>query len=318
MDWEWDWNTVTDPLKDMLTVIGEYLPRIVAAIVVLLIALLLAKILKAVVCRILRTARVDDRVNSWLDRDKINRLTITDTIGKLVFWLVLLISIPAVIGVLGLEGVEEPFRNMADSILSAVPAILGAIAVLLIGYFLARLAYAFISSFLKKVGFDNILVKLEISKEAPTGEWTPSRVAGYIAFLVIMLISIIAAADLFNFDSVENLVTDLTAFVGKVILGIVIIAVGVFLAHIAGKAIVATKRQQADLLAILARVAILLLAGAMGFQAMGFANDVITLGFGLILGAVAVAVAIAFGVGGRESAARQLEKWIKTSETKTE
>jgi hypothetical protein len=318
MDWEWDWNTVTDPLKDMLTVIGEYLPRIVAAIVVLLIAWLLAKILKAVVCRILRTARVDDRVNSWLDRDKINRLTITDTIGKLVFWLVLLISIPAVIGVLGLEGVEEPFRNMADSILSAVPAILGAIAVLLIGYFLARLAYAFISSFLKKVGFDNILVKLEISKEAPTGEWTPSRVAGYIAFLVIMLISIIAAADLFNFDSVENLVTDLTAFVGKVILGIVIIAVGVFLAHIAGKAIVATKRQQADLLAILARVAILLLAGAMGFQAMGFANDVITLGFGLILGAVAVAVAIAFGVGGRESAARQLEKWIKTSETKTE
>jgi hypothetical protein len=315
---DWEWSTVTDPLRDMLTVVGEYLPRIIAAIVVLIIAWVIARVLKYAICRILRTARTDDRVNSWLDRDMGNRLTITDTVGKFVFWLVILISIPAVIGVLNLEGIEEPFRNMLDSILSAVPAVLGAIAVLLIGYFLARLAYAFVSSFLSKVGFNNILVKLEIMKEVPQGQWIPSRVAGYVAFLVIMLIAIIAAADLFEFEAVENLVTDLTAFIGRVVLGIIIIAVGVFLAHLAGRAIEATKRQQAGLLALLARVAILLLAGAMGFQAMGFANDVITLGFGLILGAVAVAVAIAFGIGGRESAARQLDKWIGSSETKTE
>lgn len=318
MDWEWDWNTVTDPLKDMLTVVGEYLPRIIAAILVVIIAWIIAKILKFVVSRALRSARVDDRINSWLDRDVGNRLNISNAIGKFVFWLVLLISVPAVIGVLGLEGVEEPFRNMVDSILSAVPAILGAIVVLFIGYFLARVASAVINSSLSKVGFNNILVKLGITKEAPTGEWTPSRVAGYVAFVVIMLISIIAAADLFNFEAIENLVTDLTAFIGRVIFGIVVIAVGLLLANLAGKAIEATKRQQAGLLALLARVAILLLAGAMGFQAMGFANDVITLGFGLILGAVAVAVAIAFGVGGREPAARQIEKWLGSSETKTE
>ena len=135
-------------------------------------------------------------------------------------------------------------------------------------------------------------------KEAPRGQWTPSRVVGYVAFYVIMLVAIVAAADQFAFETVGNLVNDLTAFSARVILGIVIIAIGLLLAHLAGKAIEATKRQQAGLLALLARIAILLLAGAMGLQAMGFANDVINLGFGLILGAVAVAVAVAFGIGG--------------------
>ena len=99
------------------------------------------------------------------------------------------------------------------------------------------------------------------------------------------------------------------------VLGIVIFAIGLFLANLAGKAVEATKRSQAGLLALLARIAILLLAGAMGFQAMGFANDVITLGFGLILGALAVAVALAFGLGGRQPAARQLEKWFGSLES---
>jgi len=317
-EWSWDWNILTDPLKDMLTVIGEYLPRILAAVLVLLVAWIIAKIVKRVLLRVLTTAGTDNRINNWLKRDPADRLSIAKPISIFAYWLVILISIPAVLNTLSIEGVEEPFRNMVDSILSAVPNVIGAIVVLLVGYFLARLAYAVVSSFLTKVGFNSVLVKLQISKEAPTGQWTPSRIVGYVAFYVVMLIAIIAAADLFEFEAVGNLVTDLTEFSADVILGIVIIAIGILLANLAGKAIESTKREQAGLIALIARIAILLLAGAMGFEAMGFADNVIVLGFGLIVGAIAVAVAIAFGIGGRESASRQLDKWFGESKTKQE
>jgi hypothetical protein len=61
-----------------------------------------------------------------------------------------------------------------------------------------------------------------------------------------------------------------------------------------------------------ARIAILVLAGAMALGQLGVADEIITLAFGLTLGAIAVALAIAFGVGGRDLAARQLDRWHKS------
>jgi len=64
-------------------------------------------------------------------------------------------------------------------------------------------------------------------------------------------------------------------------------------------------------LAQAARVAILVFVGAMALQQMGVATDIVVLAFGLVLGAIAVAVALAFGLGGRDVAAEQIRQWLK-------
>jgi hypothetical protein len=66
-----------------------------------------------------------------------------------------------------------------------------------------------------------------------------------------------------------------------------------------------------------ARIAIMVLAGAIALRQMGLANEIISLAFGLIIGAIALALALAFGVGGREIAAKELEEWVKSMKTKT-
>ncbi|MGN6698012.1 MAG: hypothetical protein ACTHMR_07635, partial [Thermomicrobiales bacterium] len=66
-----------------------------------------------------------------------------------------------------------------------------------------------------------------------------------------------------------------------------------------------------------AQAAILVLAGAMALRQMGVADDIINLAFGLLLGAVAVATAIAFGVGGREVAGRELARWVDAARQET-
>jgi hypothetical protein len=74
----------------------------------------------------------------------------------------------------------------------------------------------------------------------------------------------------------------------------------------------ASEAAQAGLLAMAARISILVLAGAMALRQMGLANEIINLAFGLLLGAIAVAAALAFGLGGREIAAREVERWLQS------
>ncbi len=77
-----------------------------------------------------------------------------------------------------------------------------------------------------------------------------------------------------------------------------------------------TIGSHAGLLALIARIGTLLLVGAIALRQMGLANEIIVLAFGLILGTLAIAVAIAIGVGGRAVAARELEEWIDSIKTK--
>ena len=98
-------------------------------------------------------------------------------------------------------------------------------------------------------------------------------------------------------------------FAGEVILGLIIFAIGLYLANLAGSVIETSRATHAGVLAVAARVAIIVLAGAMALRQMGVASDIINLAFGLLLGShLAVwAVALAVGLGSRDIAAREAQ-----------
>ena len=108
---------------------------------------------------------------------------------------------------------------------------------------------------------------------------------------------------------------DFLVFAGQVILGLVIFAIGLYLAKLASDAVVTTKIDQAPLLALAARIAIIVLASAMGLRQMGLANEIITVAFALLLGTIAVAAAVAFGIGGREVAADLIAEWLNKAKS---
>ena len=93
------------------------------------------------------------------------------------------------------------------------------------------------------------------------------------------------------------------------VIGLVILGLGLYLANLAATTIRVSGSGQSTVLATAARAAILILAGAMALRQMNVAEDIINLAFGLLLGAVAVAAAVAFGIGGRDLARQQLERW---------
>jgi hypothetical protein len=132
--------------------------------------------------------------------------------------------------------------------------------------------------------------------------------------VLIMFFAAIEGLALLGFEAVAVLLSGFLVFAAKVILGLIILAIGLYLANLATRVIKSSKIAQAGLLALAARVAILVLAAAMALRQMGLANEIINLAFGLTLGAIAVAVALAFGLGGRDMAAQELESWRQSLE----
>jgi hypothetical protein len=198
-----------------------------------------------------------------------------------------------------------------ERIFAAIPLILGAIVVLVVFYFVGRLLARLVTKVLTRVRFDELPVKLGVAKEPAEGTGSPSNVVGYIVMVFIMLFAIMMAADLLGFIFVNELIAVLTQFLGMVILGVVIIGIGIFVANFAANILRASGRAESVISFV--KIAIVVLSIVLGIRAMGFADDLILLGFGLTLGAVAIAAAIAFGLGGREIAGELLARWTKTS-----
>lgn len=125
-----------------------------------------------------------------------------------------------------------------------------------------------------------------------------------------MLFATVEAANRLDFIQVESLVGMFIQFGGDVLLGVAILVVGFWLANLAYQTIMRASSNEAVGMAGIARFAILGLVLALGLSAMGIADDIVNMAFTLVFGAVAVAVALSFGLGGREAAGKQMEYWL--------
>lgn len=299
------------PVQGMVDEILNFLPNLLAAAVILLVGWFVARIVQRVVSNLLAALGVDSFAERVALTGILGQQRLSDVLGLIVYVLIFIPVIVASLNALGLDAITQPASNMLNVILEAIPALFAAALLLLIAYIVARLVAGLVENLLSGIGFDNIAVRLGLRREIVSGQQTPSQIVGYLVQIAIMLFAAIEAARLLGFLNLAALITQFTVFAGQIILGLIILAVGLFLANLAGNTIAGSDLSQANLLALLARAAILVLAGAMALRQMGLANEIVNLAFGLLLGAVAVAAALAFGLGGRDIAGRELEKWVE-------
>jgi hypothetical protein len=305
-----------DPVQGMLNKALGFLPNIFAAGLILAIGWFVARIVQRIVSNLLAAVGVD-RLSERVGLAKVlGKQQLSGVLGLVVYVLILIPVLVAALNALALDAITRPATNMLDDILVAFPAIFAAALLLFIAYIVGRMVSGLIVNLLKGVGFDAILAKLGLGKEPGEGEQTPSEIAGYLILVVIMLFASIEALRLLSFALVAEMMVNFTSFAGQVILGLIVLAIGLYLANLAAKTIKASGAAQAGKLALAARLSILALAGAMALREMGLANEIINLAFGLLLGAVAVAAALAFGLGGRKIAGRELEEWVKSTKSK--
>ena len=139
---------------------------------------------------------------------------------------------------------------------------------------------------------------------------TPSEIIGIIVLVGIMLFATVAAVDVLNISALTALVGGIVVVFGRILSGLIVFAIGLFLANLAFNIITSSGDRQAKILGQVARIAIIALVSAMALQQIGIASGIVNLAFGLLLGAVAVAIALAFGLGSRDIAAGQVRELL--------
>ena len=300
-----DLQGLLEPVRGMIDKALDIVPNVVAAFVIGFVGWLVAKILRGIVANLLAAGGLD-RVNESVGLARSVRLS--QLAGTLVFIFVFVPALIAALDALKVESVSRPATEMLEIILGAVPHIIAAALILVVTYYVARFASALLSNLLHGVGFDALPEKIGLSHFR--GTLLPSVLVGRLVLFFAMLFATVEAANRLDFEQVRDIVSGFIRFGGDVLLGGVILVIGFWLANLAFEAIRSASGEQASVFARIARVAILGLVVAMGLRAMGIADDIVNLAFGLTLGAVAVAIALSFGLGGREAAGRQMEYWL--------
>jgi hypothetical protein len=329
-------NGILTPVQTMVNNILAYLPNILAAAVVFFIGYFVARIVRQIVTNLLSSAGVDRIGQRAGMGDMADQVSISSIIGWVAFVFILIPTIITALNALNIPAVSTPASNMLNTILLALPSIFAAVVILGVAYFIGRILGRVVAELLEAVHFNRIFQQIGLYNETgarqaqqrvsqaeqravseSTGQpapqismrSTPADLVGYLVTAGIMLFALLEASQFLGFTLLATIVSTFIVAVFQVLVGLVIFTIGLYLSSVASRAIRASGMSQANLLAPVARAVIIVFAAALGLRQMGIADSIVNLAFGLLLGAIAVAAAIAFGIGGRDFAHRQLERW---------
>lgn len=295
------------PVRSAVNEIIGFLPNLFAAGLILLVGWIVARILRRLTVNFLVAIGLETCSKGAGLGAAAGKQSISGAIGLIVYVIVFIPVLVAALNALELAAITQPASEMLGAILLVLPSIFAGGLLIVLAFFVGRIVGGLATGVLTSVGFNDVVQKIGLTGTDQIGGRTMSEIAGYLLYLAILLFAAIEALNLIGFQSLGILLAAFFVFASRVIFGIVIIGFGVFVGKLVGEIVASMNIPSAAAVGLGARVAVVILAVAMGVRQMGVAEDIITLAFGLILGAVAVALAIAFGMGGRDAASRFLE-----------
>lgn len=320
-------NQALLPVQVLVTQIISILPNILGATLIAVVGWFIANVVRRIVTNLLATTGIDNLGRQFGLSGTSGTQSLSTIIGTIVYVLILIPVAIAALNQLQIEAISLPAIAMLQQILNAVPAIFTAIAILIIAYFVGRFVAQLVTNILTSIGFNNIFSALGLPSPTtrvvipepttPTTTRTPSEIVGIIVLVGIMLFATLAAVNILNIPALTALVGGIVVVLGRILSGLVVFAVGLYLANLAFNIITSSGDRQARILGQIARIAIIALVSAMALQQIGVASDIVNLAFGLLVGAIAVAIALSFGLGTRDIARTQVQEWLDSFKRKS-
>lgn len=329
-------TSVMTPLQGMLNTFLGALPHIIGAALVFFVGFVLAKIAREIITTALQAAGIDRHLAKFTNNSaattsvaskKRNKntegataisdpsaesvarggnsssMSISSVIGQVVFAIILLVVSISALQMLGIKAISDPATHMLQMILDALPLILGACILLALGVVIAKFVGNLLLTILRGMNIESAASKLGMD----TAKVDLPNIITRVVQIAIVLFFTVAATNLLGFPELTNMFSTILALGGKVLFGAVIIVAGVFIANLLASFLEGKTAQ-------LVKIATIVLFAAMGLKYMGIADSIINLAFAALVIGGAAAAALAFGLGGRDAAARQLSKMQNENE----
>jgi small-conductance mechanosensitive channel len=202
----------------------------------------------------------------------------------------------------------QPLQDAISTFLSYIPQLIGAIIILIVGYFIARVLERLVDVLLRRLGFDGWMERGGVKQffDRAQTDQTPASILGKLVFWFVFIIAITMAADALGIPQISGFLNQLLAFIPSIFAAVLILFFAALLANfIAGIIRGATG---SGVLGSIARYAIIVYGVFAALTELGIAVQITAPTFLIVLGAVALALAIAFGIGGREVARDIVER----------
>ena len=202
----------------------------------------------------------------------------------------------------------QPLQDALSAFLGYIPQLIGALIILLVGYVIAKALQAIVGRVLEGIGFDRWMERGGIKQffDRADTEHTPHSILGRLVFWFVFIIAITMAADALGIPQVSAVLAQLIAYIPSIIAAILILILAALLANFLSS--IVRGATGSDILASVARYAIIVYAVFAAVTQLGIAVELTAPTFLIVLGAVALAAAIAFGLGSREVAQDIIEK----------
>jgi len=292
-------TSVLDPLKHLASQFMGALPNIIGAGIIFYAGWIIATLASSFV------SLAAKKLDKALEEKGFNvDFKASSFLGAFVFGGVLLPIVVAGFEFLNIKPISEPATQMITEFMQAVPNIVGAALILIVAYVLGRFIVFMLTGLLQGMNVDQIPAKIGLESVFNKQRTLTSMIGSVIMFF-IMLTATTAAIGKLSIPLISDIFARLISFGGGILLGGIILVVGYVLANLAHTKLQAASGNMANI----ARFAILGLVLAMGLRAMGLADNIVSMAFAFTFGAIAIAAAVAFGLGGRDAAKKLSDKW---------
>jgi hypothetical protein len=207
--------------------------------------------------------------------------------------------------------VKNSFQDALDGLIGFLPNLLGFLVLLLVGFIVAKVVAAVIGKVLDRIGLDKHLHESDANKyvEKVLPGASPSKGIGRVVFWLIFIFFITSAIGALKIPAVTTFMNQVLAYLPNVIVAIVIFVAAALVAGAvaAGVASLMGDTPTGKIVATIVPALVMVIAMFMILNQLKIAEEIVSIAFAATMGALALGLALAFGLGGKDVAGRMLE-----------
>ncbi|WP_372919200.1 mechanosensitive ion channel [Salegentibacter sp.] len=296
-------NEVLTPLENMVDKFLSFIPNLIAAALIAFIGYLLAKFVSGLV-------NISGQfLDKWIDKTGFKETDkLVNILRKIVFIIILVPFIIQAFNALQMEAISEPANDILYGFTEMIGEIIVAALVLALFIWGGRYLTDFLEDLFRSMGMDRAAEKIQIHNMIGANQSLSKLIANLLYFFLVFF-GIITAVEILGLERLTETLNEILEVTGQILFGLIILAVGNYISLLIYNTMI--KSNDNRFIAGVIRWASLALFIAIGLRTMGIANEIVELAFGLILGAIAVAVALAYGLGGRDAAGEHFKDIIQ-------
>lgn len=301
---------VAEPFTNVLDSVISAIPTFVYAAIIFAVGWFVAKIVKSIVTNLLETLGSEKLVDKFNLKNLFEGTSLAIVVGNIIFVLIIIPVAITTLETLNLTGISDPAISMLHQVIDLIPSIIIAVLLILLGIWLGKFLGNFVTDLLARVGFDNITSNMKLgNKTMSSNSMKPSALVGYVVQVLIIFFLAIQALTLIKLDFLVDIASSVTAYLPQVLAAVLTVGIALLVGNIVEKVIHnMLSGPPVRVLAAFAKYAILALAGFMALTQLGIATSIVASAFTLILGGLSLAFGLAFGLGGKDFAAKYLKK----------